>query len=111
MSFPTNRQNRLNPVLDALKGIAGIKSVQQDDFDSGCIDVHTVLGGTQYKLDQPLRLTKLRIRKALKALGVDFRFSDWPAKSRSYDGKDYHGKTVYVDNGYDHHNLSIVVDV
>ncbi len=110
--FPEHRQEVLNPILDALRQVPGISSVQQDDFDSSGINVFLQLAGTKYKLDQPLAVTKKRIGKVIKDItDRGFAFLDQPEKTRTYNGKDFAGKAIYFDNGYSHRHIKIDIFV
>jgi hypothetical protein len=78
--FPSERQVKLNPVLDQLNLIHGIKNVHQDDFDSTGINIFFDLKpiqetGPVMAFELPVRKLKSILKKTLK---VEFRIIDFP---------------------------------
>jgi hypothetical protein len=110
-NFPGNRAARLKPLLEKLEKVPGVRLVGPDDWDSVGINVVFQALGSQYKLTQPLQATKARIAKVCNEAGVVFSFTDWPKKTRRYNGKLPGGKTLYFDEGYDTHRIIIGVAV
>jgi hypothetical protein len=93
------RQTKLDLILNKLRGIPGVETVQSDDFDSASINLFICLKReNRFKLIESLCATKSRIRKILHE--VSFNFLDWPVKRRSYNGK-IAGRTIWFDEGYD----------
>lgn len=82
--FSTERQNKLNPILEALRQIPGVESVQQDDFDSVGINVFLWLvrgqsyGNVPYTFQSPLRSVKAAIKRVCLKHNVGFNFLHWP---------------------------------
>ncbi len=109
--FPANRQEKLNPILKALEGVAGVTGIVQDDFDSASIRVHMTVKGTKYKLERPLAAIKANIAKLCRQAGVSFEWSNQPQKRWSDNGSDGFGKRLRFDEGYDSHLLSLDVYV
>lgn len=116
MALATERQAQLTPLLDKLREIDGVLSVESDDWNSYAIDVFVTLKPQSfahqgrlgpYSFDKPIRSIKAAIKRALK--GTDFHFLDQPEKKREYNGKDYYGKTIWHDLGYDKDYIKLEV--
>ena len=114
--FPQERQDRLNPILEAFRQLPGQKGVQQDDFNSVCIDVHISLKVTQRsfknspdKFELPLGSIKAKIRKVLREAGIEHTFTATPVKSYSYGGKDERGNSIKDSEGYDRDFITVEV--
>jgi|GEM_PF-5329139 len=108
--FPVERKERMAPVMQQLAAIAGVRYVMQDDFDSAGVNVFLSLKGDKWKLDQPLRSIKSKMKKVFNKLDIDFDWLQQPAKRYSYGGQEY-GKTINRDEGYDCLHIKIVVFV
>lgn len=112
--FPAERQSKLNPVLDALRGLPGIVEVEQDDWNSYAINVFLTLQvaarGTFRSNDRParfatpIRAIKASVKRACKQQEVDFDFLDWPSKLYEPDGMG--GK---LDDGYNHGSIKLEI--
>jgi|GEM_PF-6510267 len=86
-----DQQVLVEEVLDALRGLPGVKGAESDDFNSRYVDIFiTLKPETDYrpsgryghfKWQQPIRSTKAAIRRVLAVHGItDFRFLDQPEK-------------------------------
>lgn len=91
--FPKTRQEKLNPVLEALNSMEGIHSVTPDDFDSVGINVFFYLrdkGGKKarrdkiYAFEVSVQAIKIRLKRIFKELGVDYRVIDYPVRETEY---------------------------
>jgi len=116
MSFPRQRQELLDPVLNDLSGIPGVVCVEPDDFDSTSINVFLTLDverHTGFRLRRPdvfvapLRSTKAGVKHVCKEHGVSFNFLDWPVKQYQYWDK----RNPKVPDGYQHGYIKIEVFV
>lgn len=123
MSFPIDRQKRLDPILRGLLQIEGVVQLTQDDFDSRSINVFLGLAVESrscmtsskraYRFSKSLRSIKAAIRRVIHAAfegkcgnEVVFNFLDWPTKKYISDGGRPAGK---LDDGYTHESIKIEV--
>ena len=99
--FPDNRQDKLNPILNALSGSPGVVSVAQDDFCSISIvvflnlDAETIMGSSLSQraglcrpkaFTVPLRSAKAGVKRVFREAKIDFTFFHWPMKQYVADG-------------------------
>lgn len=99
------RLQKLHAIMGVLGHVAGVVSVQDDDFDSNAFNVFVHLEGTSLKLKERLQDTKRRIQKAIKSQNARFNFLDWPSKKYEYmNGEKY-------DKGYDRTYIKLEVYV
>ena len=112
--FPQQRQLKLDPLLDKLRKLPGIKEIHQDDFDSSAINVVLVLddmgsragsfdGQRPYRFAVSIRKVKGAIIRVLKEVG--FNFLDWPELRYISNGGEK------VKNGYSGDSIKIEVFV
>ena len=98
MSFPAERQAKLNPLVESLEQVPGVFEVQQDDFDSMSINIFLFLdvqsrncgrpfigerpgrttgGRRPHRFVETMRSMKAGIKRACKKHGVNFSFLSW----------------------------------
>jgi hypothetical protein len=85
-----NRQKKLDVVLEKLRTLPGIESVNSDDFDSQGVNVFWWLQVAntydkkpmQFKV--PLKEHTRNLAQAFKELDVRFRVIDYPVMQREY---------------------------
>lgn len=95
-----DRRNQLDLILNKLRGLPGVGSVESDDFDSTGVNVFINLLGTRHKLAVSLRKMKNAIKRTCGC-----RFLSQPIPQYSYAGR---GFKPWHD-GYD--SLSIKLEV
>jgi len=84
--FPTDRQEKLDPILNSLSGSPGVVSVEQDDFCSTSIQVFLNLDTEERcspscrpkTFTVSLRSAKAGVSQILREAGIDFNFLHWP---------------------------------
>ena len=110
-NFPIERQNRLHPLMEALRKLPGIEAVQSDDWDSVSIRVHLYLKHpSKFLFEQPLNSTSRRIKNVCRRLGIGYITTLFPEMKRSYSGM-WQGRAEYHKEGYTGFVVSIDVDV
>lgn len=114
--FPKERQEKLDPILSALRSIPGIAEVVQDDYDSNCIDVHLDLAIPDrtnpkrvLQFREPLRKTTNSIRRALKKVQCNIGLS--PKMTYSRSPRVGHLPAEKIKEGYDRTSISLSIYV
>ncbi len=117
MSFPQERQDRLDPILQSLQSLEGTRTVWQDDFDSTAINVFVQLERTRNHATHPdkpfgfvvgLRKMKKAIADAI-GVAASMVFLDWP--SPEYTVGSIHGKRYREKDGYSSDLIKIEIFV
>lgn len=98
-------QSKLDGILTNLRKIAGLTSVQQDDFDSHSINVFLEL---QWDAGRPVRRMQDIKRDIKKMVGDNLRFCDAPEPI--YDVDHFMGKTTKTFVRYNDSAIKICVE-
>lgn len=111
--LPPERQQRLSPILDTIRGLPGVAQVQQDDFDSAGVNVFITLKPAQpgkpiFKWAVPLRTTKHAIKVACTGR---CSFLHWPSKRYSWSPSVPGIPRERYDEGYDCDHIKIEVSL
>ena len=110
--FPVKRQAKLDPILHSLRQLPGIRWVTQEDFDSSGINLSvSLMGTTEVGFQQPLNVTKRRIKSVLRKAGVSFADFDMPRRKYHYSPAAPGIPREVVPAGYDTTIISLAIDV
>ena len=118
-----DRQTKLDQVLESLRKIEGVQSVQSDDWDSTNINVFirlkedsehadraaTILSNCRpiFKFENSIRYIKNRTRRRLEDMGVLFSNLDQP--TMQYSTMQVDRKRETYRDGYDQDTIKIEV--
>ena len=111
-------QEKIKPVLDDLRKIAGVVNVQSDDWDSHYINVFVALkagyatflhGSKPVKFAASIRSIKTAIAKMCDEHNIPFNFLDQPVQQYVYNPnhKFFAGEPKMVKDGYDTDTIKI----
>jgi hypothetical protein len=110
-----DRANAVNPLVEELSRVDGIKTCERDDFNSTHIDIVIHL---QVSARPPLyfvkswRSVKSKIRSILSAHSVDYVFLDYPTPQYQYIPVGFRcGGPSKEPNGYDTDRVIVEVRI
>lgn len=117
MSLPANRQEKLDPIMEALRKLSGIQSVQQDDFNSAGIYVVLFLaipkdfkGKKPLRFESSLRTMRAGIARTFKQTKRDFEFCAVPVMTY-FDHGTVMGERLRGPDGYDSDRIIVLAYV
>lgn len=108
------RHKKLNPILDELRMVEGVSTVQVDDYDSGSVNVFIWLQSSvanetgHYRLVSNLIKVKRNINKIL---GENGDFLHWPTMQYHWLPKMPGLPRERVEDGYDCNHIKLEIYV